>query len=78
MKAFTRSVSVPVLALLILAATMRVDALNNFGPRDGGGQEASSGPTNSSGGAQDPGPRAGAVNAGAPLSTLTPAQLQFF
>src|ERR1700691_4497038 len=78
MKAFTRSVSIPVLALLILAATLRVDAQNNFGPRDGGGQEASSGPTNSSGGAQDPGPRAGAVNAGAPLSTLTPAQLQFF
>jgi CxxC motif-containing protein (DUF1111 family) len=28
--------------------------------------------------AKDPGPRAGSVNVGQPLSTLTPAQLQFF
>jgi len=28
--------------------------------------------------AKDPGPRAGSVNAGQPLSTLSPAQLQFF
>ena len=78
MKAFTRSVSILALALLVLATALRVQAQNNFGPRVGGGQESSSGPTNSSGGAQDPGPRAGAVNAGTPLSTLTPAQLQFF
>jgi CxxC motif-containing protein (DUF1111 family) len=78
MKAFTRRVSILVLALLVLATALRVDAQNNFGPRGGGGQESSSGPTNSSGGPQDPGPRAGAVNAGTPLSTLTPAQLQFF
>jgi CxxC motif-containing protein (DUF1111 family) len=79
MKPFTRSVSIPVLALLILAATQRVDAQNNFGPRGDGGQEGSTGnSSSSSNGAQDPGPRAGTVNAGTPLSTLTPAQLQFF
>ena len=66
-----------VLALLMLATTLRVSAQNNFGPR-GGGQEGSTGATTSSSGAQDPGPRAGAVNAGTPLSSLTPAQLQFF
>ena len=78
MKAFTRSVSIPALALLILATTLRVDAQNKFGPRGGGEQQGSSGPANSFSGAQDPGPRAGTVNAGTPLSTLTPAQLQFF
>jgi CxxC motif-containing protein (DUF1111 family) len=78
MKAFTRSLSIPAVALLILVTALRVDAQNNFGPRGGGGQEGSAGPANSSNGAQDPGPRAGTVNAGTPLSTLTPAQLQFF
>jgi CxxC motif-containing protein (DUF1111 family) len=34
--------------------------------------------TPSSGGAKDPGVRAGTINAGQPLSTLTAAQLQFF
>ena len=78
MKAYTRSLSIPVLALLMLLTTPRVDAQNNFGPRGDGRQEVSSATTSSSGGAQDPGPRAGTVNAGTPLSTLTPAQLQFF
>jgi len=78
MKPCTRSVPISVLALLMLFTTPRVNAQNNFGPRGGGGQEGSSGPTSSSSGAQDPGPRAGAVNAGTPLSTLTPTQLQFF
>jgi CxxC motif-containing protein (DUF1111 family) len=78
MKVFTRCVYVSVVALFLLLTALRVEAQNNFGPRGGGGQEGSTGPSNSSGGAQDPGPRAGAVNAGTPLSTLTPAQLQFF
>ena len=80
MQGFTRCVYLCVLALFMLLTTLRVDAQNNFGPRGGGGggQEGSSSSSTSSGGAQDPGPRAGAVNAGTPLSTLTPAQLQFF
>src|SRR5271155_1971850 len=78
MKACTRSLSIPVLALLMLFTTPRVDAQNNFGPRSDGRQEVSSATNSSSGGAQDPGPRAGTVNAGTPLSSLTPAQLEFF
>jgi CxxC motif-containing protein (DUF1111 family) len=78
MKAVTRPMFVSVLALFILLTTMRVDAQSNFGPRGGGGQEGSTGANNSSNGAQDPGPRAGTVNAGTPLTSLTPAQLQFF
>ncbi len=74
----TRPLYLSVLALLMLLSTLRADAQNNFGPRGGGGQEGSSGSASSSGNAHDPGPRAGAVNAGTPLSTLTPAQLQFF
>jgi len=57
----------------MLATSLRVQAQNHDGQRGD-----SSGPGTSSGGAQDPGPRAGTVNAGTPLSTLTPAQLQFF
>src|SRR5580704_6886459 len=73
-----RTLFVSVLALFILATTLRVQAQNNFGSRGDGSRGGSTGSTSSSNGAQDPGPRAGAVNAGTPLSTLTPAQLQFF
>jgi CxxC motif-containing protein (DUF1111 family) len=74
----TRSLSISLLALFMLATTPRVQAQNHNGPGGGGPRGGDSAPTNSSGGAQDPGPRAGNVNAGTPLSTLTPAQLQFF
>jgi CxxC motif-containing protein (DUF1111 family) len=77
MTSFSRSLSISVLALLTLAATPHLQAQNHNGPGDGA-RGGDSGPTNSFGGAQDPGPRAGTVNAGTPLSTLTPAQLQFF
>src|SRR5580692_10562137 len=73
MTSFTRSLLIFVLAFFMLATSLRVQAQNHDGQRGD-----SSGPGTSSGGAQDPGPRAGTVNAGTPLSTLTPAQLQFF
>jgi len=73
MTSFTRSLSISVLALFMLATTVSVQAQNHDGSRGD-----SSAPASSSGGAQDPGPRAGVVNAGTPLSSLTPAQLQFF
>jgi CxxC motif-containing protein (DUF1111 family) len=73
MTSFTRSLLIFVLAFFMLATSLRVQAQTHDGQRGD-----SSGPGTSSGGAQDPGPRAGTVNAGTPLSTLTPAQLQFF
>jgi CxxC motif-containing protein (DUF1111 family) len=73
MTSFARSLLIFVLAFCMLATSLRVQAQNHDGQRGD-----SSGPGTSSGGAQDPGPRAGTVNAGTPLSTLTPAQLQFF
>jgi len=73
MTSFARSLFISVLTLFMLATTLRVQAQNRDGQRGD-----SSGPGPSSGGAQDPGPRAGTVNAGTPLSSLTPAQLQFF
>src|SRR5580693_3601947 len=73
MTSFTRSLFISVLALFMLSTTLRVQAQNRDGQRGD-----SSGPGSSWGGAQDPGPRAGTVNAGTPLSSLTPAQLQFF
>jgi CxxC motif-containing protein (DUF1111 family) len=73
-----RSVSIFVLALFVLATALRVQAQNHNDPGGDGPRGGNSSPTNSSGGAQDPGPRAGSVNAGTPLPTLTPAQLQFF
>ena len=73
MTSVTRSLLILVLAFFMLATSLRVQAQNHDGQRGD-----SSGPGTSSGGAQDPGPRAGTVNAGTPLSTLTPAQLQFF
>lgn len=73
MTSFTRSLLIFVLAFFMQATSLRVQAQNHDGQRGD-----SSGPGTSSGGAQDPGPRAGTVNAGTPLSTLTPAQLQFF
>src|SRR5271163_1130922 len=72
------SVFVSVLALLMLVTTPRVDAQNHFGPSGSTSHEGGTAPANSSSGATDPGPRAGTVNAGTPLFTLTPAQLQFF
>src|SRR5271154_5886947 len=78
MTSFTRSLFISVLALLLLATTLRVQAQNHFGPGGNGPRGGDSSSTGSSNGAQDPGPRAGTVNAGTPLSTLTPAQLQFF
>ena len=77
MTSFTRSLSISVFALFALATTLRVQAQNNGGSR-GDGRGGDSAPTNTFGGAQDPGPRAGNVNAGTPLSSLSPAQLQFF
>jgi CxxC motif-containing protein (DUF1111 family) len=77
-KSVSRSVSISVLALLTLATSPRVQAQNHNGPGGDGQRGGDSTPSNSSGGAQDPGPRAGNVNAGTPLSSLTPAQLQFF
>ncbi len=55
------------LALLLLASA--VTAQNR--------EDTSSAPSKSSS-AKDPGPRAGAVNSGQPLASLTPSQLQFF
>src|SRR5271155_363056 len=78
MTSFTRSLFISVLALLMLASTLRVQAQNHFGPGGNGSRGGDSAPTSSSNSAQDPGPRGGAVNAGTPLSSLTPAQLQFF
>src|SRR5271163_791055 len=78
MTSFTRSLFISVLALLLLATTLRVQAQNHFGPGGNGPRGGDSSSTGSSNGAQDPGPRAGTVNAGTPLSSLTPAQLQFF
>jgi CxxC motif-containing protein (DUF1111 family) len=78
MASFSRSVSISVLALVTLATSPHVRAQNHFGPGGDGRHGGDSTPNNSSGGAQDPGPRAGTVNAGTPLSSLTPAQLQFF
>jgi CxxC motif-containing protein (DUF1111 family) len=78
MKVVTRPLSISVLALLMLATTLRVAAQNNFGPRGGAGQESSTSNSSQSNGAQDPGPRAGTINAGTPLTSLTPAQFQFF
>src|SRR5271156_6679799 len=78
MTSFTRSLFISVLALLLLATTLRVQAQNHFGPGGNGPRGGDSSSAGSSNGAQDPGPRAGTVNAGTPLSSLTPAQLQFF
>src|SRR5271154_6144489 len=78
MKAFARSLSIPALALLILVPSLRGDAQNHFGPSGSASHEGATPPANSSSGPTDPGPRAGTINAGTPLSTLTPAQLQFF
>src|SRR5277367_4953907 len=78
MTSFTRSLFISVLALLLLATTLRVQAQNHFGPGGNGPRGGVTSSTGSSNGAQDPGPRAGTVNAGTPLSSLTPAQLQFF
>src|SRR5277367_2496310 len=78
MTSFSRSLFISVLALLMLASTLRVQAQNHTGAGGDGSRGSDATPTNSSGGAQDPGPRAGNVNAGTALSTLTPAQLQFF
>jgi len=78
MTSVSRSVSISVLALFVLATALRVQAQNHNGPSGDGPRGGDSTPTNSSGSAQDPGPRAGSVNAGTPLPTLTPAQLQFF
>jgi CxxC motif-containing protein (DUF1111 family) len=77
MTSFTRSLSIFVLAMFALAGNLRIQAQNHDGSR-GDGRGGDSSPTNSSAGAQDPGPRAGNVNAGTPLSSLSPAQLQFF
>src|ERR1700683_5580 len=77
MTSFTRSLSISLLALLALATTLRVQAQNRDGSR-GDGRGGDTTPPNSPTGAQDPGPRAGNVNAGTPLSSLSPAQLQFF
>ena len=77
MRSFTRAMFIAVLALLAtLTTSLRVAAQNHSGP----GGDFSRGGSSSSGssGVQDPGPRAGTVNAGAPLGTLSPAQLQFF
>jgi CxxC motif-containing protein (DUF1111 family) len=73
MTSFTRSLFISVLALLMLATTLRIQAQGREGQRGD-----SPGPGPSPGGAQDPGPRAGTINAGTPLASLTPAQLQFF
>jgi CxxC motif-containing protein (DUF1111 family) len=73
MTRLTRSLSISVLAFFMLATTLRVQAQNHNG-RGGDG----AGPSGSFNSAEDPGPRAGTVNAGTPLSSLTPAQLQFF
>ena len=78
MTSFSRSLFISVLALFMLATTLRVQAQNHFGPGGNGPRGGDSSSTGSSNGAQDPGPRAGTVNAGTPLSSLTPAQLQFF
>src|SRR5271163_5274830 len=78
MTSFTRSLFISVLALLLLATTLRVQAQNHFGPGGNGPRGGDSSSTGSSNGAQDPGPRAGTVNAGTALSSLSPAQLQFF
>jgi len=75
MTIFTRSLFISVLALFMLATTLRVQAQNHNGPRGDGSRDGSGG---SFDGPADPGPRAGTVNAGTPLSSLTPAQLQFF
>ena len=64
---FFRIVFAP--ALLIAFAAAPTHAQRN---------DTSSSPASSSSAAVDPGPRAGSVGAGQPLSTLTPAQLQFF
>jgi CxxC motif-containing protein (DUF1111 family) len=77
MTSFTRSLSISALALFALVATLRVQAQNHDGSR-GDGRGGDTTPGNSPAGAQDPGPRAGTVNAGTPLSSLSPAQLQFF
>jgi CxxC motif-containing protein (DUF1111 family) len=78
MTSFTRSLFVSVLALFMLPTTLRVQAQNHNGPRGDGSRDNSSGSGGSLDGPEDPGPRAGTVNAGTPLSSLTPAQLQFF
>jgi len=77
MTMFTRSLLAAVLALFITAS---VQAQNHNGQPNDGSRDGTSGGSSggSSSGAQDPGPRAGSVNAGTPLSSLTPAQLQFF
>src|SRR5271154_7105786 len=77
MRRFTTAPFVVVLALLMtLTTSLRVTAQNHSGP----GGDFSRGSTSSSGSnsVQDPGPRAGTVNAGTALSSLSPAQLQFF
>jgi CxxC motif-containing protein (DUF1111 family) len=83
MSTLSRSMLVSFLALLMtLTTTLRVQAQSHggqhgdgshdgFSPAGGSGSGSSSGP-------QDPGARAGNVNAGTPLSTLSPAQLEFF
>jgi CxxC motif-containing protein (DUF1111 family) len=73
MTSFTRSLFISVLALFMLATTLRIQAQGRDGQRGD-----SPGPGPSPGGAQDPGPRAGTISAGTPLASLTPAQLQFF
>jgi len=61
------------IVVLSLAAASAANAQNQR-HLPGSDQTATSTPTN----VRDPGPRAGSVSAGQPLSTLTPAQLQFF
>src|ERR1700677_1472846 len=59
------------LASLILSSTLTTVALPQNNP-------GSASTTSNNSTALDPGVRAGSVNAGQPLSTLSPSQLQFF
>lgn len=78
MHTFVRTMCACVLALLSSATASRVQAQNSPESQTENLQNGVSLTSSSHTGAQDPGPRAGAVNSGTPLSTLNAAQLQFF
>src|SRR5271155_2560999 len=79
MLSFTRYVCVCFLAISVMATTPSLQAQDHNGRGGDGSHNGFPGSSGGGGGgAQDPGPRAGTVGAGTPLSSLTPAQLQFF
>jgi CxxC motif-containing protein (DUF1111 family) len=78
MQKLARFMFASLLASMLMLTALRVSAQNRAGSQGENSQNGISPAGSSHSGAQDPGPRAGDVNAGSPLSTLSAAQLGFF